>query len=101
MFVRVDTSAGTATLEEAEDCTKFHVELVGSDGSEAMASALGDLGRVDDDHVWIDPDGVRRLAAGRVGDGWAGDFEGMVGYASSKGWVDDSGAIRAHIERPV
>ena len=98
MFVRVDTTTGTTTLEEAEDCTRFHVELIGSD--DELAPTLGDVGRVDGENVWVSPSAVRRLAAGKVGDNWEGEFAGMVGYATSKGWIDDAGAIRAHIERP-
>ena len=30
---------------------------------------------------------------------WTQAFVGMIGYAEKSGWVDDSGAIRAHIER--
>lgn len=97
MFVRVDTTAGTTTLVEAADCTRFHVELVGSD--DALASTLGDVGRVDGENVWVSPGAVRRLASGQVDDNWEGEFAGMVGYATSKGWIDGSGAIRAHIER--
>jgi hypothetical protein len=26
-------------------------------------------------------------------------FDGMVAYATKKGWVDEAGAIRAHVER--
>ncbi|MCP3854069.1 MAG: hypothetical protein GY745_09390 [Actinomycetia bacterium] len=99
MFVRVDTAAETTTLEEPGDCTRFHVELIGSD--DALAATLGDVGRVDGKHVWVSPGAVRRLAVGQVNDNWESDFAGMVGYATSKGWVDDAGAIRAHIEHPV
>jgi hypothetical protein len=34
-----------------------------------------------------------------VGDGWEGDLDAMVGYARSKGWLDEAGtSIQAHIE---
>lgn len=43
---------------------------------------------------------VRRLAAGRVGPCWDEDLAGMLGYAASKGWTDESSErVRAHIER--
>ncbi|MCP5026686.1 MAG: hypothetical protein GY929_10425 [Actinomycetia bacterium] len=97
VFVRVDTTAGITTLVEPADCTRFHVEVIGSEDD--LALTLGDVGRVDDENVWVSPGAVRRLAQGQVDDNWEGEFAGMVGYATSKGWVDDSGAIRAHIER--
>lgn len=55
------------------------------------------------------PDGVRvlvpvatlrRLAAGRVPEGWDADLEGMLETARSRGWLSDDGeAVQAHLER--
>jgi hypothetical protein len=59
--------------------------------------ALDRVGRVDGDHVWLDRAWLQ--AQGRPDDpAWATGFAGMLGYAEKSGWVDDSGAIRAHIE---
>jgi len=42
---------------------------------------------------------VRRLADGKVSDGWEADFAAMLEYAKSKGWIDEQGeAIQAHVE---
>ena len=30
--------------------------------------------------------------------GWEADFTGMLDHAGSSGWIDDDGAVRAHVE---
>ena len=43
----------------------------------------------------------RSIMAGRVGAGWDQDFTGMLGYARSKGWLNEQGdAIAAHVATP-
>ncbi len=101
MIVRVDVAAGSASLEDAENCKQFHVAASGGDAA-AVAKALGVAGSdaaAPADHVWVAIEWVRAQAAGNVGGDWAANFDGMVGYAGSKGWLDDTGsAIQAHIE---
>jgi hypothetical protein len=47
----------------------------------------------------IDTAAVRRLASGRVPDGWDDDFQQMLTYAGTKGWLNEDGtAIQAHVE---
>jgi len=79
-------------LVSPEDCKAFHVELRGS-------GELGAAGRFADDgeHALIDIDWVRQAAAGRVGPDWDAEFEGMLAYAGTKGWIEGS-AIKGHIE---
>jgi hypothetical protein len=51
-------------------------------------------------HVMIPVATLRRLAAGRVPDGWDADFDGMLAHARGKGWLSEDGdAVRAHLER--
>jgi hypothetical protein len=101
VIVVVDVAGGPATLAEPEDCKRFHVEAAGGD-LDAVAGALGPAGTAEgapEGHVYVDVDWVRRQAAGRVPDGWDADFEGMLGYARSKGWLNEAGtAIQAHVE---
>ncbi len=62
---------------------------------------------------WMDPDGDARIPADalrslaaraaddegfELGDGWESDFTGMLDDAGSSGWIDDDGAVRAHVE---
>jgi hypothetical protein len=99
MRIVVDTVAGTAEVEDADDLQAFSVHVAG-DG--AIGPALGDLGRADANgqHAWIGIDELRRRAEPARSDGWGERFDGMVGFARSKGWLDDDGdALRAHIVR--
>ena len=104
MIIDIDLTGETAALElvEPEDCKRFHVAVRGGD-DEALASALAaeGVGRLlPSGEAMIDTAAVRRMAAGRVGAGWDGDFAAMLEYAGSKGWLDETGgSIQAHIER--
>ena len=103
MIIDIDLTGGSPTVQlvEPEDCRRFHVGAKGGD-TEALGAALSaqHVGRLlPSGDALIDLDAVRRLAAGRVPDGWEADFAAMVGYAKSKGWLDESGeAIQAHVE---
>jgi hypothetical protein len=89
----------TPTLEDAEDCTRFHLEARGVD-ADAVATALSEsgAGRLAGDDAFIARAAVERLAEGQVGADWPERFSGMIAYAMKKGWLDDHGAIQAHIE---
>ena len=103
MFVKVDLTPAppTVTLEEPEDTKQFHVAVVGGKDWGLVFGALVDAaaGRLEGEDAFITVDAVRRLADGRVPDGWNDDVDTMIEYARSKGWFDDeTHAIRAHVE---
>ena len=103
MYVQVDLAPTPpmVSLEEPEDCKRFHLAVVNGRDPALVFGALVDAaaGRLDGDHAWITVDALRRMAAGRVGPGWDEDFDGMLAFANSKGWVDPAGgSIRAHVE---
>ena len=82
MYLRVDTTSTPPSVEvvEPDDFTSFKVVVVTPS------------------HSWVDPAGLAALA-GRAGDPeWEHNLAGMVGYAESKGWLDEQGRIRAHVE---
>ena len=89
MFVQVDlaTVPPTVSLEEPDDCKRFHLAVVGGRDAAMVFGALVDAaaGRLEGDHAWITVDAVRRMAAGRVGPDWASDFEGMLAFAAVQG----------------
>ena len=76
------------------------VKLNLGDAATVEAALPADVGRLlPSGEALIEIGAVRRLAAGQVPDGWDADFDAMVGYAKSKGWLDERGeAIQAHIE---
>lgn len=51
-------------------------------------------------HLWLDPQTIIELV-GELGEDaqWREQFDGMIGYAASKGWTNDAGEVRAHIEQ--
>jgi hypothetical protein len=105
MYLQVDlgTVPPAVSLEQPEDCKRFHLAVVNGDDPLLVLGALVDAaaGRLEGDHAWIAVDSVRRMAAGRVGPGWDADFEGMLAFAASQGWIDPTGgSIRAHVEWP-
>jgi hypothetical protein len=74
------------------------------DRFDVVATADADLARLgavaaDGEHVFVAPDTVRALAGDAANPDWHERFAAMVGYAGSRGWLDDAGRIRAHVER--
>ena len=101
MVVDVDVSGERPAVELAhpEDCKAFSVRVSGDRAGLDDALQRNGVGRMDGDEALVAVDAVRRLAAGRVGPGWEGDFAAMLEYAGTKGWIADEGrSIRAHVE---
>ena len=97
--VDVTTDPPAVALGDPEDCTAFSVRVRGDRAALGRALEATGLGRMDGDDALIGVDAIRDLAAGRVGDGWEGDFAAMCDYAEGKGWMADEGrSIRAHVE---
>jgi hypothetical protein len=98
--VRGEGSRARVVLSEPDDCKKFKVVVDGSVAVEALSAALAGIGRTAGrEAVWVQPEAIRRLAAGRVDGTWDAAFSRMVEFARTKGWVDETtGEIRAHCE---
>ena len=89
------------SLEEPDDCKRFHLAVVGDADIRVVFGALVDAaaGRLEGDHAFVTVDAIRRMAKGRVGPTWDDDFGAMLEFAASKGWLDDQRvAIQAHVE---
>ena len=88
------------TLVDAENFRAFEV-VAEKDGQE-LAAALAGIGEVDAEgaHVFLDAEAVKGLAGKLATPEWVTQFEGMIEFARSKGWVDEAGRVRAHVERP-
>lgn len=87
-------------MREAVDLKSLKVV---APGSVVDATALGGLGEPDGAHVWLSVSALRAAAAATVPEAdreqWLGAFDGMIAYATSKGWTDESGTrVRAHVE---
>jgi len=105
VIINVDLTGEAAVVElsEPEDCKRFNVAARGGE-ADALGAALADAGigrLLPSGDAMIEVQAVRRMAAGRVPDGWDDEFAGMLQYAESKGWLDNDGAaIQAHVEWP-
>lgn len=89
-----------AELVDADDCTRFHVEVRGDVDVAAVLDTSG-AGTLDADgeHALIEIGWVRQHASG-VGPQWEQDFDAMIDYARGQGWVDEAdSSIVAHLER--
>ncbi|MFD9552360.1 hypothetical protein ACFWBG_33685 [Nocardia salmonicida] len=87
-------------LVEPDNFTGFRVAFAGERRAD-LARALAPYGRLADDgnHAFISRRGVEALAGERATDAaWRTSLDEMIGYAVSRGWTDESGFIRAHIE---
>jgi 3-hydroxy-9,10-secoandrosta-1,3,5(10)-triene-9,17-dione monooxygenase reductase component len=107
LIIEVDlVGSAPPRLRDADHFSEFHVRAVSAAGEPdwpALAAALGDLSRVDDETAWIAFAALEALAGERARDpAWQAGLGEMVEYARRKGWVDGSGAIAAHVEwRPT
>jgi hypothetical protein len=85
---------GTAELLRPGEFTRF--EAVLRRGEKELPAVLAPEG---DTYVWVEDAWLRReLAGARLAPEWEPQYEKMVHYARSKGWVREGPlAIRAHI----
>lgn len=98
MIIRVDEN-GTL-VKEIDDLNSLKV-VTSRDLNETSASVqFAGAGRIVKDHLEVDPEYLRAVAeATGLGPEWVADFEKMVAYATSQGWVTAAGALLAHIEQ--
>ena len=89
------------TLEDAGNFREFHVATDG-DVPATVAAFGGRAGASErDNHLWIDIAYVRELAGDAADAEWDAQFDGMLAYAASKGWIDElADRVEAHIQPP-
>ncbi|SCX50964.1 hypothetical protein SAMN03159343_2523 [Klenkia marina] len=94
--MQIDANQQPAVVTDVDDLRRLEV-LAPADLPDAdLAARLGQLGRLDGDHVRLSVAHLRQ--AGPADAGWAQGFDGMIAYAGSKGWVEGD-AVRAHVVR--
>ncbi len=101
MIVEV-LGAGDVRVVDVEDLTRLHLALGAVEVEEADAALRSaGLGRLEgDDTGYLDIAALRAAAEPHArAENWAGGWDGMIGYARSKGWVADDGAsLQVHVE---
>src|ERR1017187_1019967 len=102
MYVRVratESGSTEVTLEEPDDCGRFHLVCGIDPGLLAPALAEANGGAVEGDQTpGINREAIVRAVGDRVGPDWGERFGAMVEHAETKGWVTADGNIRAHVE---
>jgi hypothetical protein len=103
MVIDVDLHAAPATvrLVEPDDFGAFKLIARAPEmDRERLEPAIERLGRLTaDGHVVVDVTAVKALAGERGTEPrWLASLDGMLEYAGAHGWLDDEGAIRAHVE---
>lgn len=94
MIVRIDAS-GAVSLDDAADLKRLHVEAADAATAGDALAAAGAGGPAEDGHVALAISWLRAASAGAAP---ADEFDAMIGYATSKGWVDvDAQTVRAHL----
>ena len=97
MFIAI---ADTITLKDAGNFREFHVAINGDVAAAVDAFGGRATASERDNHLWIDIALVRELAD-NVDAEWEAQFEAMLAYANSKGWIDESAdRVEAHIQPP-
>lgn len=81
---------GAVTLEEAADVRRFSILR------DPAAPAVAGI-RLDGGHGWVDPAALRGLSPHAGEPAWEAGLAGMLAFAAGKGWVDGTGAVRAHL----
>lgn len=86
---------GEARLDERDDFRSF--SLLMECAPDQLDEAISRWGRLEGDgHAWVSRSWL--IENGRSNDpSWIEQFEKMSAYAANSGWVDASGAIRAHV----
>ena len=102
MYVEVKQVRTTrmVSLVDEEDLTSFSVRVPSSYPRDQVASSLRTFGagRLLDDEAEINVEWLRACTAEKSAE-WQTKFDGMLAYASTRGWMDAEGTtVMAHIE---
>jgi len=91
------SNAGSISLRDPADFKRLDV-LVDPQPQERLAQAIARVGRREDDkHIRLSPSVLRFLSEHAGDPDWEAGFSAMMAYASTHGWVDERGDIRAHM----
>jgi hypothetical protein len=95
MYLRVTHSG--VSLEEPEDTRVFRISLASpAEDLDRILRASG-WGMTDGDDALVNVEALRRAASGQGGQN--DDFENMIDYARSHGWLSaNERFVRAHVE---
>jgi hypothetical protein len=96
MLIRI-TGGSTAALEDAGNMKAL--SILRDCGGEEFAAAIAEIGVAEGSaHVWVDIAWLSGQALAGAPERQA-EFDGMIAYATKKGWVDEAARrVRVHVE---
>ena len=98
MHIVISGAHRSAILSQPNDFKHFSV-IVDSELRDSLASHMSRVAvRWDDRHGWISPSVIRSLSPLAMTAEWEAAFTAMVAFATQRGWTDQDGNLRAHIE---
>ena len=99
--MQILVSDSGVVLEEADRFDGFKI-VSGLEIEEIERKLAGSVGYADgQDNFFIRREWIVSEAPSSDQTDWQSNFEKMINYAANHGWVDtETGAIRAHVERP-
>jgi hypothetical protein len=100
MIIQISADGRPAEVLDIDDLGRFKVVVEGQLTVEDIQASLASLGRFEPPkHVWISIEALKVMSDRENNPDWQLAFVGMVSYAASNGWLDDSGIeMRAHLE---
>ena len=95
------TVGNSISLDDVGNFREFHVVVEANVAAAVAAFGVRAGPSEQDNHLWIDIAFVRELAGDAADAEWEAQFEGMLAYADSKGWIDEAAnRVEAHIQPP-
>jgi hypothetical protein len=84
------SETGEIVLFEPKNFKQFSVRIKSANSPDSL--------RIEGAHVWVPIERIKALAPADDPE-WSVKFDQMVGFARSKGWVnDDLASVRGHLE---
>jgi hypothetical protein len=98
MYVEI-TPADSAVVKDPENLRELAVRAFGlAEPDVAQALAAAGLGAVDAGYAWLEVAQLRASGTAQPPQ-WAEEFDGMIAFAKSCGWISEDGrSVRAHID---
>lgn len=99
MFIEISISENQATIHESEILNSFDIRSSELDPQEIIKIIGNESSVADNDHIWISIAWILSQLQHQHDSEWREQFENMITYAKSKGWVnEDHTHLQAHIE---
>lgn len=100
MHIIVHAGGSALELVEPDDFEAFSIVIQGEPDRQRLAAASSGIGRADGTrHVYVEVSALRALAGSRAqNERWCRALDAMLDSARGSGWLDQSGAVRAHVE---